>query len=302
MPIVTKQRPVVSSTSIGFLPLEVRKPVKVEEVELLPAEPEEGGIKLNVYGKSGTGKTTFWATFPRPIGVAVCSGGVKSGELRSLEDDLDGIYSLKMEESGQLYRMVEQMEKGGFKTLVLDHLSGLQDLVLKEITGLDEIPLYKIRGDKARQGTATQGQYGDTINNCKDLLRCLLNTPLNVVIVAQERAFNNEGADSEVMLPSVCAGVMPKLAEWLNPAVDYIVQTFIREKVVEEKKPIPGAKGKFMTLRKKTGGVEFCIRTGHHPVYTTKFRVPRHFKIPQVIVDPTYEKVLDLIKGRKGAG
>jgi ABC-type lipoprotein export system ATPase subunit len=45
-------------------------------------------IQLLLYGRSGTGKTTLWSTFPKPILGVICSGGQRSGELRSvsLED------------------------------------------------------------------------------------------------------------------------------------------------------------------------------------------------------------------------
>src|SRR5438105_14808538 len=43
------------------------------------------GIKIILYGRSGTGKTTLWATFPKPILVALCSGGSRPGELRSID-------------------------------------------------------------------------------------------------------------------------------------------------------------------------------------------------------------------------
>ena len=43
-----------------------------------------GGIKMCVYGRSGTGKTTFWGSFPGRILALMCSGSDPSGELRSI--------------------------------------------------------------------------------------------------------------------------------------------------------------------------------------------------------------------------
>jgi hypothetical protein len=41
-------------------------------------------FSLLLYGISGTGKTTLWATWPKPILALICSGGTKPGELRSI--------------------------------------------------------------------------------------------------------------------------------------------------------------------------------------------------------------------------
>jgi ABC-type polar amino acid transport system ATPase subunit len=49
---------------------------------------EDQGIKMVLYGSSGSGKTTLWATFPKPILAIICSGGFKSGELRSVRSSL----------------------------------------------------------------------------------------------------------------------------------------------------------------------------------------------------------------------
>ena len=44
-------------------------------------------------------------------------------------------------------------------------------------------------------------------------------------------------------------------------------------------------------------GVEYCLRTEPHDVYMTKFRRPGGKDLPEVIVNPTYDKVKALIDG-----
>ena len=44
-------------------------------------------MNLLVYGESGSGKTTFWATAPGPILCIICSGSKKSGELKSVDTE-----------------------------------------------------------------------------------------------------------------------------------------------------------------------------------------------------------------------
>src|SRR5690606_36224704 len=110
-----------------------------------------------------------------------------------------------------------------YKTVVLDHVTGFQDLVQKEILGLEEIPVVK------NWGLATQQDYGQCVTQCKELLRALLSLNQNVVVIAQEREFNVD-SDDKLLKPFVASGLTPSLLGWLNTAVDYICQTYIRPK------------------------------------------------------------------------
>lgn len=249
----------------------------------------DDGIKVNVYGRSGTGKTTFWATFPKPILALVCSGGNRPGELRSINtpEYRRTIKSLHVESSADIYEVVDhQQQTGEYATVVLDHLTSFQDLVLAEILGVDQVPEQKSWGFASRE------QYGACTRDCKQVLRALLNLGCNVVVVAQERNFN-EDTDNGFLLPSVASAVSPSLAGWLNPAVDYIGRTIIRQKTEQRKVKVAG---KVKTREVVTDGVEYCLHVGPSPVYMTKFRMPKGIPLPDVIVDPTYDKMLKLIQ------
>ena len=241
-------------------------------------------IKALLYGKSGTGKTTVCSSFPGKILWAVCSGGNKPGELRSLNTPTlrKKIDQIVIEDSSDVQEVVDyQTENDYYKTLVLDHSSGLQDLILKEILGLDEAPV------QLSWGLASQQQYGQVALQMKERLRSLLNLDCNVLIIAQEREFNNDNSD-DLLMPFVGAALTPSIVGWLNPACDYIMQTFIRP-IIGEKETKIGEKS--VTTKAKTGEVEYCLRTGPHDVYTTKFRRPKGKELPAVIVDPDYNKL-----------
>lgn len=283
MPSIAKQSPKGS----------VKKPGSVLS-RIRSIEFENNGLKMLLYGASGTGKTTLWGSFPGPILSIICSGGNKTGELRSLNTPelRKKISTVTLEDSAEMVPLIDHLKSGKFNTAVLDHITGLQDLILKEILGLDEIPAQK------GWGTATQQQYGQVAQQCKEYLRALLNLDINVILIAQERMFNpkeDAGSDlSDVMTPTVGPAVIPSLAGWVNPACDYIMQTFKRPKMEAVVSKI-GTKQ--ITTLKRGKGVEYCVRTEPHEVFTTKFRVPKGTKLPEVIVDPTYEKINKLIKG-----
>ena len=252
------------------------------------------GIKVLLYGKSGTGKTTLSATFPRPILWVVCSGSSRPGELRSINtpENRKTIQQVILEKAEELQTITEfQKSQLKFNTLVLDHVTGLQDLVLKEVLGVEELPVQK------SWGMATQQQYGTTAQRSKELMRGLLSLDCNVVVIAQEREYNTDGT-GEVLQPFVGAALMPSLLGWLNPAVDYICQTFIKQKEETKKMTLgTGKDAKTVETKQKIKGVDFCLRTAPDPVYITKFRVPRK-DLPEYLVDPTYDKLKALIDGQ----
>lgn len=249
---------------------------------------DDQGIKMNLYGRSGTGKTTLWATFPGPILAIVCSGGKQPGELRSIDTPAyrKKIKSVALRQSSELSELIGYVADQSVPTVVLDHATGLQDLVLKEILGLDELP------PQLSWGLATQQQYGQLAIKMKELLRSLLSLPGNVVIIAQEREFNTDG-DGELLMPYVASALTPSVVGWLNPACDYIAQTFLRQKVEEREAKIAG---KIVKTKQKTRQVEYCLRVGPDSVFTTKFRLPKGSQLPEVIVDPDYDKILQLIQ------
>lgn len=279
MPTVTKQKrkgPVNRRQSGNIM----------DRVRPIGFDPDEG-IKLNLYGRSGSGKTTLVGTFPKRILFLVCSGG---GELRSIDtpQNRKSVDQLRVNKSAEIEEVVRvQRESGEYATVVLDHATGLQDMVLAEILGLEEIP------PQLNWGVASQQQYGQCGIQMKTYLRMLLDLRCNVVIIAQEREFNTD-TDSDLISPYVASALQPSIVGWLGPAADYVCQTFLRERTTQKKVKV----GDRQTVRNvPTGDVEYCLRTAPHPVYASKFRLPKGRELPDVIVDPTYDKIIQLIRG-----
>lgn len=251
-----------------------------------PVGTGEEGLKVNIYGRSGTGKTTLAGAFPKPLLHIVCSA-IRLGESLSLRG-VQGIDDVELSDSTDLRELVNGAVDQGYQTVVLDHATGLQDLLLREIMGIDELPAQR------SWGMATREQYGQCSLQTKEMLRALLKLPTNVVIVAQEREFNAEG-DGELLMPYVASALTPSVTGWLNPAVDYICQTFIRPQTREVSAKIGGKQVKRREPIK--GRSEYCLRTGPDPTYTTKFRLPRGTPLPDVVVDPSYDAIRQLIQG-----
>jgi hypothetical protein len=248
---------------------------------VLPLEVK-GGIKFSLYGVSGKGKTRFISTWPKPLLLIDCNAGIRSIAT------VQGIERLIPEKPSDIDDVCNiQEEEHPWKTVVLDHATSFQDLVMTEVLGLEEAPV------QLGWGTATQQQYGVIASGMKDKLRRLLaladdeRNLCNVAIVAQEREFEaDEGA--ELLMPYVSSAVTPSVVGYLQPAVDYIAQMFVRRKSKPKK-----VAGKM--IRTLTNEMEYCLRTGPHPVYSTKFRVAPGKEVPEVIVNPTFKKMLEII-------
>ena len=241
-----------------------------------------GGVKLLVYGRGKTGKTRFACTFPKKVLVIGTEDGTRS------VSNVKGVDFVQIERSSELDELVDLLKEGTYASACLDTAGGLQDMILKEILGLEDTPVQK------SWGIAKQQDWGTTAMQTKERLRGFLDLAnthnTNVVVIAHERNFDSD-SESDLIFPTVGAALTPSVSGWLNGAVEYICQTFIRE----ETKDVKLVKGK--TSQKKTGRAEYCLRIGPHPIFMTGFRVPVGVEVPDSVVDPSYEKIRKLIEG-----
>lgn len=244
-----------------------------------------GGVKLNVYGRGKTGKTRLACSFPKPLLLVGTEDGTKSVA------KVKGVRFVRLYNSEELGIITEMLKGGSFKTMVLDTAGGLQDMMMKELKGWDEMPVQR------SFGMAERGDWMQVGTWWKERIRALVdlaeNTSLNVVIIAHERNFTEENS-GDLMLPTVGAALTPTVAAWLNGAVDYVCQTFIRQVEEEVEVELAGIK---QVMIQKTNKAEYCLRVGPHPIFVTGFRLPDDIVLPDVIVDPTFDKINALIQG-----
>ena len=254
---------------------------RIVAVEDMPST----GIKMCLYGRGKTGKTSAACTFPKPLLVIGTENGTKSVK------KVKGVKFFPLLESSEIDELAEAIPSE-YASVVLDTAGGLQDMIMKEILGLDDIPVEK------SWGMAVREQWQSCGVQTKERLRRLLDLAdkhgTHVVIIAHERNFNDEGG-SDLLFPTVGAALTPSTAGWLNGACDYLCQTFLREQTVKKDVKVAGKKG--ATMLRKTGKVEYCLRVGPHPVYMTGFRRSHSEDetMPDVLVNPDYDKICELI-------
>jgi hypothetical protein len=248
--------------------------------KIRPVSSNQKFLSMVLYGRSGTGKTTLASSFPKKSLIIGAEDGTLSVH------NVKGLDFIKIERSTDIVEVASVFNQ--YKTIILDSASSLQSLVLKEILGLDEIPVQNTWGMASRQDWM---QVGIQV---KEYLRLILgHEEAHRIIIAQERVFSSDDEESEIITPHIGAALSPSIVGWLNPEADYIGQTFIRDEMGTKKLKI---KGEVKIKKEKTGRKEYCLRVGPDSVYTTKFRRPKSTnELPDVLVDPSYEKISKLI-------
>jgi shikimate kinase len=256
---------------------------------IVPVSEWEGsGIKINLYGRNGTGKTTIACTFPKPLLLVGFEDGTKS--IKTVE----GVDFLRVENTNELRDLTEHAGKN-YATIVVDTATSLQDQILKELLGLDDLPVV------LGWGTVSREQYYRRAEKTREFLRLFLELPINVVILAQEKDHTKKeevSGDEEVLAPFIASNLGYTTCGWLHDHCDYICQCLIRGRTKENIITVgKGKKTRRVKTKVRVEGSEYCLRTLVHPLYACKLRVDRNTKIPDVIVDPTFDKINQLIQG-----
>jgi hypothetical protein len=263
-----------------------RKPSPAEiEVDELPVRPVSEVSRHRsyvLYGRSASGKTTLASTFPKPLLLL----DARDKGTDSIAD-VEGIEVMDIEtwtDFETVYWYLKQHPKK-YKTIVIDTLSQVQQVAIEKQIG-DNLEEGQRAGD---WGTMTKRDWGTVASALKTWIINFRDLPMQVVFIAQDRVFNIEEEDeAEGLSPEVGPGLMPSVVKHLNAAVTVIGNTFIRDKTI-----VKGV-GKKKREFKKT---QYCLRIGPHAIYTTKIRKPKKVKLKSVMVDPTYEDLVEIIKG-----
>ncbi len=257
-----------------------KKPAPTTSIldKIKPVTELKTNLVMMVYGRSGTGKTHFGSTFPKPI--LFIDTNERGTETIAMEEDIDVVRVTEWSEMDELYwALLDQATDVAYASIVVDQVSNLQDIGMSEV-------LRKSR--KGRDETFTQRNWGQLSGMLKQWISDFrdLSDIYNLLLIAHERV--NEGGDDEeeAIEPSIGARVMPSVSAFLDGAVDSIGSTFIKERWETEDK-------------EEVRHVDYCMRIGPHAFYSTKIRRPVSAgPIPELIVNPTFKKIRDLTMGK----
>ena len=248
------------------------------EKRIVPVDELPNFLKIGIYGRSGTGKTTLLGTAPKPLLVLdIREEGTKS--IRKVPESK--VFRVKgWDDIEDIYWYLES-NPGKYKSVGIDGVTTLQDMAK-----------IKVAGPKV--GTIVSRRvWADAADLMKPWILTYRDLPMNVFFIAQDRITEGEDLDDEESLsPEIGPYVMPSVAKILNGAVDIMGNTFIRE----VQKKVKSKSGKIKT----EDVTEYCLRVGPHSRYVTKFRVDisEGIKVlpPPVIVNPTFDKLREYVK------
>jgi hypothetical protein len=226
-----------------------------------------------VYGRAGTGKTEFGSTFPTPVLLLdIREEGYKTVKKKP------GIRLLQIETWDELEEIYWELHGGlDYESVVIDQVTAMQALAMAGVR--EELGMKPSETLSQRSWGKISGRMQEWLFNFRELTK----KGYNVCFLAHERLRDANEEDDERIAPSVGANLMPSIASYLNGAVSVIGNSFIRERVDK---------------KEKTRHTEFCMRVGAHPYYAAKIRRPvASGPAPDVIVNPTYEKVMKIAEG-----
>lgn len=249
---------------------------KTTSFKIIPVSVASSAMSALVYGRSGTGKTTFASTWPKPI--LLIDIREKGTESIANVKDVDVVQLENWQQFEEVYWMLKDGDSK-YKTVVVDQLTQLQDLAIAQAMKDDgKDPDDQISKRNWGQGAGLMKTW------CLNY-RDLVDLGINVVLLAHDRAKEGEEGDEDQIEPSVGARVMPSVASFINGAVSIIGNTFIRESFSIEK-------------NRRVRSVEYAMRLGPHAYYTTKTRTPVGINPPEWIENPSYEKIVAIVRGK----
>lgn len=224
-----------------------------------------------VYGKSNSGKTEFGSTFPKPL-LYLQIGDDGSNTIANK----DGIFAPKkaVPNMPKLKEALEELiacKAEGYETVFIDTFSMVTNM------WIDENVVKKKK-------KMTQQFWGDLKTDTEELIRLAhqLARYVWVVLSCHEATDTIEGMEDEI-LPDIRPSTTKGARTYLEGMANYGIHTTRLKKVVVAE---DGTEKEL---------VKYAAHLGPNPYYWTKFQIDKSIKLPKTMVNPTFNKVIDLI-------
>ena len=147
-------------------------------------------LKVLVYGKSGTGKTTFACGFPKPF-VFDFDGGMLSQRGKDIEYDTFTSWSSFQAKLQQLQGHCP------YETIVLDSVTTMQEYMMKDILTVN------------KRTEPTLHEWGRLVDGLQALFMQLTKMANHLVVVAHEQVLQDEVTSEILVLPLIVGKKLP---------------------------------------------------------------------------------------------
>ncbi len=266
----------------------------------------EEWVKVCIYGRNRSGKTTTACMFPKPLLIVSCEPDANGGAYSVA--NVPGVSLIRVSSKKMPGDRVHGSEKvhtiaselvaqNPYRTVVLDTATSLQDIVLIELLGYAKMPEVLSKGIVPRELYPQRAEkLRETLRPLLDLANC------HVVVLAQEKDHNppeDFGGRSKLMHTMQQGSFMaPALgatnAQWLQDACGYVLQIYEDEVTQEVVIPQTGADGKPLppaVQRVGTGRRQRHLRLLYHPNFAGGGRWQYNRDTPEFVTAPTPQEL-----------
>lgn len=237
----------------------------IEGVKPISELPE--GKLVVTYGRSGSGKTWFGGTFPKPL-LLLKVGDDGGNTIKKVDD----VYVKEITTIGQLKDTLKSLLKDEeFVTVFVDTFS----LLVNE---------WKNENIISKKKKMTQQAWGDLATDTEECVRLAhkLSKKKWVVLSCHEVTDTVEGMEDE-LLPDVRCSVSKGVRSYLEGMANYGLHMVKIQKEVENKKGETELK------------VRYAADIGPNPYYWTKIQADPSIKVPKRIINPTFDKLMSIV-------
>lgn len=219
-----------------------------------------------LYGKSNSGKTYVASTFPKPL-LYLQIGDDGSNTIAHVE----GIEAIPISSIKKLKDIAEELLKDKkYATVVVDTFS----LIVNEWTDQNVISKNK---------KMTQQLWGELKTETEEVIKAMHKVAKNhiVVLTCHESTDAIEGMEDEIA-PDIRPSVSKGARTYLEGMANYGIHT---TKITKE-----------ITKGNSTKEVvKYAADIGPNPYYWTKLQIDPSIKVPKRIINPTYDKFMEII-------
>lgn len=238
--------------------------------DVKPISDIPSGKLVVVYGRSGSGKTWFGGSFPKPL-LYLKIGDDGGNTIKHVDD----IFVKNIETVGELKSVLKEcLTDKKYKTVFVDTFS----LLVNE---------WKNENIISKGKKMTQQSWGELLTDTEECIRIAHKLSLSkwVILSCHEATDIVDGMEDE-LLPDVRASVSKGARTYLEGMANYGIHTIKIQKEVET----------------KTGETElrvkFAAELGPNPYYWTKLQVDPSIKVPKRIINPSFEKLMQVLENK----
>jgi len=224
-----------------------------------------------LYGKSGSGKTHILSTFPKPM-LYLQFGDDGWSTIK----DVSGIKLITVESMEHLKNIArELLTDRKYKSVAVDTFSMI-------------VPEWTDENAVQRKKKMSQQMWGDLKTDSEELIRLFHKVAATkiVILTCHEATDTIDGMEDEIS-PDIRPSVSKGARTYLEGMANFGLHTT----VVQKDKQLPD------------GGTETIYRHAVHlaqnPYYWVKTQKPAHIKLPKLMINPSYKKIMALLEGEK---